>query len=127
MSKWINMDCCFRELADIIECNLFLPRYWSRTNNRHFLLVFARLFLFRSVHPFKCLVILNMLPLRLTLHANIFYFSVLTHIRGSNRHLVISAPIYIVKLAPSHFGTCHCQFGTSVKNNFVIIKYLYIK
>jgi hypothetical protein len=38
----------------------------------------------------------------------------------SNRHLVISAPIYIVKSAPS-------QFGSSVKNYFVIIKYLYIK
>ena len=42
---------------------------------------------------------------------------------------------YQVKSAPDHFGTylhsqigtCHGQFGTSVKNNFVIIKYLYKK
>ena len=45
----------------------------------------------------------------------------------SNRHLVISTPIYIVKSALTQIGTCHGQFGTSVKNNFVIIKYLYIK
>ena len=47
-----------------------------------------------------------------------------------DRHLVISAPIYIrhlLKSTPSQFGTCHGQFGTSVKHNFVIIKYLYIK
>jgi hypothetical protein len=44
------------------------------------------------------------------------------------------------KSAPGHFGTylhsqigtysirtCHGQFDTSVKDNFVIIKYLYIK
>ena len=52
-----------------------------------------------------------------------------TDVRGirSNRHLVISAPICIVKSAPSQIGTCHGQFGTSAKYNFVIIKYLYIK
>ena len=44
-----------------------------------------------------------------------------------DRHLVISAPIYIVKSALTQIGTCHGQFGTSVKHNFVIIKYLYIK
>ena len=31
-----------------------------------------------------------------------------------------------VKSAPGHFGTRLGQFGTSVINNFVIIKYLYI-
>ena len=32
----------------------------------------------------------------------------------SNRHLKVG-----------QFGTCHGQFGTSIKNNLVIIKYLY--
>jgi hypothetical protein len=43
----------------IIQTTTFCWRYWSRTNYHNFFLVCARLFLYRSVHPFKCPVILN--------------------------------------------------------------------
>ena len=33
------------------------------------------------------------------------------------RYQVISIPNYIVKSALTQIGTCHGQFGTSVKNN----------
>ena len=44
--------------------------------------------------------------------------------------VVVCSSGYLVKSAPGHFGTylhsqigtCHGQFGTSVKNNFVITK-----
>jgi hypothetical protein len=45
----------------------------TRTNYRHLLLLFVRLFLYHSVHPFKYPVILNV-TLRLTFDGNILNF-----------------------------------------------------
>ena len=44
---------------DLITTFDIAAEYWSRTNYRHLLLVFVRLFLCQSVHPFKYPVILN--------------------------------------------------------------------
>ena len=49
---------------------------------RHFLLVFEGLFLYQSVHPFKCPVFLNV-TLGLIFNGNIFNFSMHMHIRDS--------------------------------------------
>ena len=45
------------------------------------------------------------------------FISVTVSVGGG--YQVNSAPIY------SQIGTCHGQFGTSIRNNLVIIKYLY--
>ena len=60
-----------------IVCECAEIDYWSRTN---YLLVFARLFLYHSVHPFKYPVILNV-TLRLTFDGTILNFPVHAHIR----------------------------------------------
>jgi hypothetical protein len=48
----------------------FVEQYWSRTNYRHYFLVFFWLFLCIPIHPFKCLIILNVTN-QLTLDENI--------------------------------------------------------
>ena len=55
-------------------------RFQNNHHYRHFLLVFEGLFLYRSVHQFKCPVILNV-TLRLIFDGNNFNLSVNMHIR----------------------------------------------
>ena len=58
----------------------FNLQYWSRTNYRHFFLVFVRLFLCSPIQPFKRLIILNVTN-QLTLDGNINNFYAHVRIR----------------------------------------------
>lgn len=64
-------------------CNVF-----TRASYHHYLLIFEWLFQYRSVHPFKCPVILNVTH-RLIFDGNIFNFSAYMHIRNPSLRLLI--------------------------------------
>jgi hypothetical protein len=88
--KWpVERGCCGGGDRMVVGLVTTYHHYWSRTNYRQFFLVFVRLFLCSPIHPFKCLIILNVtnrLALVLDGNINIFYV-----------HARIGVPLKFVK------------------------------